>query len=361
MAGQGLIRTLPRTMERSAISKTFFRSWEKNVPIVGQVANLSYKRLSTKQERSFYGCNMQRRSVWTRRRLKQTLEGYLFISPWLVGFILFTVGPVVASLGLSFFRWSLIRPPRFIGLQNYTTMFTRDPLFWQSLKVTLTYLITAVPLQIVFALFLAILLNQKVRMIPLFRTIFYLPSVVSGVAISVLWLWLYHPELGLINELLRYVGIRGPAWLVSIRWALTAIIGMSLWSVGGTMIIFLAGLQEIPQEMYEAAELDGAGELAKFRHVTLPMLSPVIFFNLILGMIASFQTFTQAYVMTSGGPVNSTMFYALYLYLSAFNFLKMGYAAALAWVMFIIIMAVTIVQLRLARHWVYYEYEMARR
>jgi multiple sugar transport system permease protein len=224
-----------------------------------------------------------------------------------------------------------------------------------------TYVTVAVPLQIVFALFLAILLNQKVRMIPLFRTIFYLPSVVSGVAISVVWLWLYHPELGLINELLSYVGIKGPAWLVSIRWALSAIIGMSLWPVGGTMIIFLAGLQSIPQELYEAAELDGAGEWAKFRHVTLPMLSPVIFFNLILVMIAAFQTFTQPYVMTRGGPLNATMFYALYLYLNAFNFLKMGYAAALAWVMLIIIMVITMVQLRLARHWVYYEYEAARR
>jgi multiple sugar transport system permease protein len=293
--------------------------------------------------------------------MKRTVEGYLFISPWLVGFILFTAGPVMASFVLSFFRWSLIRPPRFVGLQNYTTMFTQDPLFWQSLKVTVTYLITAVPLQMVFALLLAILLNQKVRMLPLFRTIFYLPSVVSGVAISVLWLWLYHPELGLINELLQYVGIQGPAWLISVRWALAAIIAMSLWTVGGTMIIFLAGLQDIPQELYEAAQLDGAGEVANFRHVTLPMLSPVIFFNLILGMIASFQTFTQAYVMTNGGPVNATMFYALYLYLNAFNFLKMGYAAGLAWVMAAIIMALTLVQLKLARHWVYYEYEMARR
>lgn len=294
---------------------------------------------------------------WTRWRLMKTIEGYLFISPWIVGFILFTAGPVVASLGLSFFSWSLIRPPRFVGLENYITMFTNDPLFWQSLRVTLIYVAVAVPLQIVFALFLAILLNQKVRAIPVFRTIFYLPSVVSGVAIAVLWLWLYQPQLGLINDLLSKVGIDGPAWLISRQWALPAIIGASLWTVGGTMIIFLAGLQDMPQHLYEAAALDGAGEWDKFRHVTLPMLSPVIFFNLVLGLIAAFRMFELPLVMTQGGPINATMFYALYLYLSAFNFLKMGYAAALAWVLFIIIMIVTGLQLKLARRWVHYEFE----
>ncbi len=293
----------------------------------------------------------------TRRRTRQTIEGYLFIAPWIIGFIVFTAGPVVASFGLSFFKWSLIRPPRFVGIENYVTMFTNDPLFWQSLQVTLIYVAVAVPLQIAFALFLAILLNQRVRLIPIFRTAFYLPSVVSGVAIAVLWLWLYQPELGLINDLLGKLSIEGPAWLISKRWALPAIIGASLWTVGGTMIIFLAGLQDIPQHLYEAAALDGAGELAKFRHVTLPMLSPVIFFNLVLGLIAAFRMFELPLVMTEGGPLNATMFYALYLYLSAFKFLKMGYAAALAWVLFIIIMIVTAMQLRLARRWVYYEFE----
>lgn len=299
---------------------------------------------------------MSRRRLWTRRRLRQTVEGYLFIAPWIIGFLLFTAGPIVASLVLSFFRWDLLRPPRWIGLENYVTMFTGDPLFWQSLRVTLLYLVVAVPLQLAFALFLAILLNQKVRLIPLFRTLFYLPSQVSAVAVSVIFLWIYHPELGLLNHMLRAVGIQGPAWLISERWALPALIGMSLWSVGGAMIILLAGLQDIPQHLYEAAGLDGAGELAKFRHVTLPMLSPVIFFNLILGIIGGFQYFAQAYVMTRGGPLNATLFYALYLYLNAFNFLKMGYASALAWVLLLIIMAVTIWQLRLSRRWVYYEF-----
>jgi multiple sugar transport system permease protein len=273
----------------------------------------------------------------------------------------FTAGPILASLVLSFFEWSLIRPPRFAGLNNYIKIFTADPLFWQSLKVTLIYVVVAIPLQLAFALFLAILLNQKVRLIPLFRTIFYLPSQVSAVAISVIFLWIYHPELGLLNELLRHVGIKGPAWLISERWALPALIGMSLWSVGGAMIILLAGLQDVPQHLYEAASLDGAGEFAKFRFITLPMLSPVLFFNLILGIIGGFQYFTQAYVMTRGGPLNATLFYALYLYLNAFNFLKMGYAAALAWILFVIMIGVTVWQLRLARHWVYYEYEGARR
>ena len=296
----------------------------------------------------------------TTRRLRRTLEGYLFIAPWLVGLIVFTAGPVIASLVLSFFDWRLIRLPRFIGVDNYVTMFTEDPLFWQSLRVTLIYVAVAIPLQIAFALFLAILLNQKVRLIPLFRTIFYLPSVVSGVAVAVLWLWLFQPKLGLINLLLRQVGIEGPPWLVSQDWSLPAIILASLWTVGGTMIIFVAGLKDIPQDLYEAAALDGAGELAKFRYVTLPLLSPVIFFNLVLGTIGGFRTFEVPLVMTQGGPVNATLFYALYLYLSAFNFMKMGYAAALAWILFILIMFVTVIQLRLARHWVYYEYEAGR-
>jgi multiple sugar transport system permease protein len=304
---------------------------------------------------------MARKRLWTKQRLKRTLEGYLFISPWIIGFVLFTAGPILASLLLSFFSWSLIRSPRLVSFDNYVVMFTKDPLFWQSLRVTVIYVAIAIPLQLVFALFLAILLNQKVRLVPFFRTLFYLPSQVSSVAMAVIFLWIYHPELGLVNDLLRLVGIQGPAWLISPQWALPALIGMSLWSVGGSMIILLAGLQDIPQHLYEAAALDGAGELAKFRYVTLPMLSPVLFFILVLGIIAGFQYFAQAYVMTRGGPLNATLFYALYLYLNAFNFLKMGYAAALAWILLLIIMAVTILQLRLARYWVYYEFEEAQR
>ena len=290
-----------------------------------------------------------------RRRVKQAIEGYLFISPWIVGFILFTGGPVIASFVLSFFTWRMIEPPKWIGFGNYVTMFTQDPLFAKSLQVTLNYVVVSVPLQLVFALFLAVLLNQKIRAVGAWRTIFYMPSVASGVAVAVLWSWLLNRDFGLVNEILGFVGVDGPAWLISEQFALPALIGMSLWSVGGAMVIFLAGLQGISTELLEAAELDGARGINRFRYVTLPLLSPVTFFNLILGIIGGFQTFTVAYVMTQGGPINATEFYALYLYQNAFGFLKMGYAAALAWFMFIVILAISIVQFRLARSWVYYE------
>jgi multiple sugar transport system permease protein len=290
-----------------------------------------------------------------RRHVKQTLEGYLFISPWIIGFLLFTGGPVVASFVLSFFTWRMIEPPKWNGLGNYVTMFTEDPLFIKSFQVTLNYVVVAVPLQIVFALFLAVLLNQRVRMVGVWRTIFYMPSVASGVAVAVLWSWLLHKDYGLVNEILGFVGVDGPAWLVSEQYALPALIGMSLWSVGGGMVIFLAGLQGISAELIEAAEIDGAQGISRFWYITLPLLSPVTFFNLILGIIGGFQTFTLAYVMTQGGPLNATEFYALYLYQNAFGFLKMGYAAALAWVMFVIILTISLVQFRLARSWVYYE------
>lgn len=298
-----------------------------------------------------------RASMRSLRRLKRELEGYLFILPWLVGFIVLTAGPVFASFGLSLFEWRLIEPPRYIGLQNYAIMFGQDPLFWQSLKVTLTYVAVAVPLQIIFALFLAVLLKQPVRLVGVFRTIYYLPAVVSGVAISILWLWLYEPNFGLLNDLLLRVGIHGPNWLGLPAWALPALIFMSLWGVGSTMIVFLAGLQNVPRHLLEAADLDGAGACRRFTAVTLPMISPVLFFNLIMGIISGFQTFTQAYVMTQGRPLNSTLFYALYLYQNAFEFLKMGYASSMAWVMFLIILALTMFQFRLAGRWVYYEGE----
>lgn len=294
---------------------------------------------------------------WPVRRLRyrQAVEGYLFLTPWILGFLVFTAGPLVASFVLSFYDWPLIRPPRFVGVNNYRTMVAADPLFWRSLRVTSIYVGVSVPLQLVFALFLAVLLNEKVRLQRVVRTVYYLPSVVSGVALSVLWLWLYHPDLGLINQTLKFVGVEGPSWLLSTRWALPALIGMGLWTVGGPMLIFLAALQGVPHELYEAAAIDGAGEWAKFKRITIPMLSPAIFFNLVLGFIVAIQTFTQAFVMTGGGPLNSTMLYALYTYLNAFTFLKMGYASALAWVMFVLILIWTWVMFRLGKRWVYYE------
>lgn len=290
-----------------------------------------------------------------RRRLRQAIEGYLYISPWILGFILFTGGPVVASFALSFFKWRVIEPPHWVGTNNYVQMFTGDPLFAKSLVVTLNYVVVSVPLQLAFALVLAVLVNQKVRLVGVWRTIFYMPSVASGVAVSVLWMWLLNPDYGLVNEILGVFRIGGPNWLTSEQFALPALIGMSLWNIGGAMVIFLAGLQGIPVELVEASELDGAHGLTRFRYVTLPLLSPVTFFNLVLGVIVGVQTFTQAYVMTQGGPLNATLLYALYLYQNAFAYLNMGYAAALAWFMFLIILGITLMQFRLARNWVYYE------
>ncbi len=228
-----------------------------------------------------------------------------------------------------------------------------DPLFWQSLKVTTVYTLLAVPLGIVFALALAMLLNRPIRGVNLFRTVFYIPSVISGVAASMLWAWVFNPEFGVLNGALRIVGIEGPKWLFDQQWVIPALVIMSLWSVGGSMIIYLAALQGVPTELYEAAQVDGAGPWRRFRHVTLPQISPVIFFTLITGLINSFQTFTQAYVMTNGGPQNASLFFGLYLYNNAFRYLKMGYASALAWTLLLIILALTGVLFLTARYWVH--------
>lgn len=281
---------------------------------------------------------------------------YILILPWLIGFLIFVLGPMIVSLGLSLTRWNLLNPPVFIGAQNYTAM-AHDALFWQSLKVTTIYVVGGVPLGLLTALLLAMLLNQNVRGLSVFRTIFYLPSVVTGVAVSVVFMWVFNPQFGLINDALSYVGITGPGWITSPTWALPSLILMSLWSVGGTMLIFLAGLQGIPVELQEAAALDGANAVQRFWSVTLPLLTPTILFNLILTIINQFQSFTQAYIMTNGGPLYSTLFYVYYLYLNAFQYFKMGYAAALAWVLFAIIFVLTIVIFRSSDRWVFYQGE----
>lgn len=284
---------------------------------------------------------------------------WLFLSPWILGFLCFGAGPIVASLVLSFTDYSLFKPPRWIGLGNYREMFASDPLIGKALWNTLFYTAFAVPLGTACAMLLAILLNQKVRGLSVWRTVFYLPAVVSGVAMAVLWRWIFNPEVGLANTLLRpflrLFGLADPKWLLDPVLAKPAYVIMSVWGVGGGMIIFLAALQGIPQHLYEAAEIDGAGRLAKFRHVTLPMLTPVIFFSLTMGIIGSFQIFTQAYVMSGRGVDNSTLFYVLYLFEQAFRYFRMGYAAAMAWVLFAIILAVTVVQFRLAKRWVFYQ------
>lgn len=285
---------------------------------------------------------------------RETVAFYLCISPWLIGFVLFVLGPMVASLGLSLTRWDLLRDPRFVGLENYQRLFTKDPLFWQSLRVTLRYTLLYVPTELIGGLLLALLMNQRIRGIALFRTIYYLPSVLSGVAFVVVWMWLLHPEAGLVNAFLGIFGIPGPRWLTDPDTALYALWMMSIWGLGRTAIIYLAGLKDIPNELYEAAAMDGAGAWRAFRNITLPMLTPTIFFNLVLSVIATFQTFTSAFVATNGGPLDSTLFYVLYIYRNAFQLFKMGYAAALAWVLFVIILALTLLIVRSARRWVFY-------
>lgn len=296
----------------------------------------------------------------TRPRLRlgqrEALEFYLFILPWVIGFLVFTLGPMLTSLRLSFTDYSLLAVGKWVGGRNYVTLYT-DPLFWQSLKVTVTYALMALPAQIVTALLLALLLNQQVKGISVFRVVFYLPAVISGVAVALLWVWIFNPTFGLINSMLAQIGIKGPGWVFDPQWALPSLVLMSLWSVGGTMMIYLAALQGIPGHLYEAAEIDGASDRTKFARITVPLITPAIFFNLVTGVIGTFQIFTQAYVMTRGGPVNATLFYVLYLYRNAFEYLKMGMASAMAWILLLVILALTWLAFRTSR-WVYYETEV---
>jgi multiple sugar transport system permease protein len=288
---------------------------------------------------------------------REAILFYLCISPWLLGLGVFVLGPVLASLGLSFTRWDLLTAPEFRGLNNYARMID-DRLFWQSLRVTVTYTLLYVPAELIGGLLLALLMNQKgVRGIRAVRTIYYLPTIISGVAFVVVWMWLFQPQAGLINGTLARFGIQGPRWLADPDTALTALWLMSLWGLGRTALIYLAGLKGIPPPLYEAAAMDGAGAFQSFRHVTLPMLTPTIFFNLVLSIIATFQTFTSAFVATNGGPLDSTLFYVLYLYRKAFQDLQMGYASALAWVLFLIILLLTVAVVRSGQWWVYYEGE----
>src|SRR5262245_6906709 len=261
---------------------------------------------------------------------------------------------MVASLALSFTQWDLMRPPVFIGLENYERLLFNDPLFWQSLTNTALYVAGRVPLVLILALLVAVMLNQAIPGRTILRTIYYLPVVTPEVAMALLWAWMFDAQFGLINSMLGAVGVRGPAWLASTEWALPAVVIVSTWGIGSLMVIYLAGLQGVPQHLYEAAELDGANALQRMRHVTLPFLTPVIFFNLVVGVIGSFQIFTKIRIMTNGGPANATMVYVLYLYNNAFQWLKMGYGAALAWVLFLILFGLTLLMFKRSR-WVYYE------
>ena len=280
---------------------------------------------------------------------------YLCISPWIAGFLIFTAGPIVASLFFSFCNYDVVTPPDWIGIQNYKRLIS-DPLFWQSLKVTSYFSLASVPLGIALSLIIAILLNQNIKGLTWFRTIYYMPSVISGVAVALLWMWIFNPEFGVLNFLLwKLFHIQGPAWLMSEEWVIPALIIMSLWGIGGDIVIYLAGLQGIPTELYEAAEIDGANSFNKFLNITIPMMSPVLLFTLIMGIINSFQVFTQAYVMTRGGPHYASLFYVLYIYQNAFQFFSMGYASALSWILFLIILALTFLIFKSSPLWVYYE------
>jgi multiple sugar transport system permease protein len=294
---------------------------------------------------------------------KEARWAYFFISPWIIGFIIFTLGPMVVSLYLSFTDYSLgssITWPTFTGLENYINLFTQDPKFWHSLGVTVTYAVIAVPLTLFFGFMVAFLLNLKVPGLAVWRTLYYLPSVTPAVAGAILWGIIFNPTFGIMNWFLSLMSIKGPGWLSSQQWALPALIIMSLWGVGGGMIIYLAGLQGIPTTLYEAAEIDGANSLKKLIHITLPLMTPVIFFNLVIGIIGTFQFFTGVYVLTRGGPADATLFYNLYLYNNAFRYMEMGYASSLAWVLFVIVLLLTLLVFRSSSLWVYYEGELRR-
>lgn len=293
-------------------------------------------------------------------RRRETFWFYALISPWVIGFLAFTAGPLLASLFFSFTRYDIVSPPVWSGLANYLRLL-EDDLFLQALKVTTLYTFITVPLGIAISLSLALLLNQDVPGVRFFRTAIYLPTVTSGVALALLWMWLFNPEFGLINYAIsKLTGWQGPLWLQSEAWVMPALILMAMWGVGGTVVIYLAGLQGIPTELYEAAELDGATGWRRLWAITLPLISPVIFFTAITGMIGTFQVFTTAQVATNGGPNYASLFYVLYLYQVAFRNFQMGYASALAWVLFVIVLLLTLLAFRSSAAWVHYEDEERR-
>ncbi len=288
--------------------------------------------------------------------MKKNLFGYLFLAPWLVGFFVLTAGPLFGSLYYSFTDFDLLTPPKWVGLSNYRTMFTDDPRYFTSLRVTFVYVIVSVPLALAFALFIAVLLNKNMSGMAFYRSIYYLPSLLGGsVAIAILWRQVFGAE-GIVNRVLAYFEINGPSWISSPDFALSTLIVLNIWQFGSAMIIFLAGLRQIPQDLYEAASIDGAGRLSKFARITVPMLTPVVFFNFVLGIIGAFKAFTPAYIVSggSGGPIDSTLFYTLYLYQKAFTTFQMGYASAMAWILLVIIAFFTAMTFVSGKYWVHY-------
>lgn len=292
-----------------------------------------------------------------RIKNKKEYIPFLFLMPWILGFLIFTIGPLFFSLLMSFYKWPIVGKPVFIGLKNYSDMF-KDPLFYHSLKVTFKYVLWYVPLNTIFALLCAILINTNYKFTTLFKALFFLPTIVSGVAIAIVWSWIYDKEYGILNYILSLLlKIEGINWLGDTRWSVFSLVIASLWTMGNTMLIFLAGLKGIPKELYEAAYIDGATWWPRFIKITIPMLSPTILFNLITTLISAFQVLTLALLLTGGGPARSSYVYAMYVYHNAFRYSKLGYASANAWIMFLIILILTLILFKSSNRWVYYEGE----
>ncbi|WP_274653784.1 carbohydrate ABC transporter permease [Paenibacillus humicola] len=292
-----------------------------------------------------------RKAVW-----RQNGTAYLFLLPWLVGFFCLTLGPMIGSFYLSLTKYNLLQPPKWLGLGNYNEIFTADDSFRHSLAVTFQYVVLSVPLRLVFALLVAMLLNKGIRALGIYRTVYYVPSLLGGsVAIAVVWRTIFDGD-GLFNDFLGWFGLTGPSWISNPNYIAYTIVTLSVWQFGSAMVIFLAGLKQIPADLYEAAEVDGASKVRQMFRITLPLLSPVIFFNLVMTIIHSFQVFTPAYVIGDGrgGPIDSTLYYTLYLYLKGFSFFDMGYASALAWIMLVIIGAFTAIVFATSKYWVFY-------
>ena len=294
----------------------------------------------------------------TKRESREARAGWLFISPWLIGFLCLTGGPLLFSLYASFTNYNMTSRMDFIGLSNYIRMFTKDPVFWKSLGNTLYYVALAVPSSCICAIFLATLLNQKVKGTPLFRMLFYLPTVLSGVAVYQLWMQLLAPQSGLINSVLRLVGIEGPSWLSDPAWTKPSLVMMRVWALGTSMLLYLSSMNSVSKDLYEAADIDGASFLQKFRKITLPQISPIIFFDIITHMTGAFQVFQEALVMSKNGkgdPAGSLLFYNLHIYQEAFTHYDMGYASAMAWFLLLIVMTITVINLVASKYWVHTE------
>ena len=287
---------------------------------------------------------------------KKNLTIFAFTSPWIIGFLSFGIYPIIISFYYSLCQYDVLREPMFIGLENYRTILYEDAYFWKTIWNTLYYTIFRVPINIFLSLLIAILLNRTLKASGLIRATFFLPSLISGVALSVIWIWIFNPQIGLLNTILAFFGLKGPLWLQDENWSKISLVIMSTWSIGGgRMLVFLAALQNVNPNLYEALKLDGGNDLQCFWHITLPLISPVIFLWSVIEVIASMQIFTEAFIMTKGGPLESTLFYNLYLYNQAFENFNMGYASALAWILLVITLIITLAQFRLSKKYVYYD------